>query len=167
MEITMQKQFGVFSLLLLIATVTSGCIETIYEVGGFTKDAAEMQVWKKLALDGDVEAQYKLGEMYCCGERPHYDNVQALKWWCKAAKQGQRDAQFKVGMMYEDAEKYPGNIIPKNLTLAYTYYTIALKNGQAQAENALAEITEQGLFNRDEADYLIEQWPHIACEINR
>lgn len=154
--------------LLLVALPLTGCIETVYRSGKFLVDATELQPWKKLALDGDVEAQYKVGELYCCGDRPDHDNVQALYWWCQAAKKGQRDAQYKVGWMMEDAHEYKGSIVPYNPVLASVYYTKALANGQPDAAKALAKmkppLTDE---QKKEAAELLEEWPNIACEVAR
>jgi uncharacterized protein len=146
----------------------SACIETLYQTGDFLVDATQLQPWKKMALDGDVEAQYKVGTMYCCGERPKYDNVQALKWFCMAAKQGQRDAQFKVAELYETANEYKGNIIPRNPVLVYVYYTLAAQNGNAEAPKALKKLQDPLTAEQmKEAKELLEEFPKIACEIKR
>lgn len=157
-----------YFLLALVAIALSGCIETAYRTGNFLVDATALQPWKKLALDGDVEAQYKVGTMYCCGERPDHDNVKALYWFCQAAKQGQRDAQYKVGELYETAAEYPGNIIPTSPTIAYTYYTLAEKNGQPDAKKALDRLTPTlTLSDLQEAEGLLADFPKIACEVAR
>lgn len=158
----------VLMLMLLVLLPLAGCIETVYRGGKFLVDATELQPWKKLALDGDVEAQYKVGELYCCGDRPDHDNVQALYWWCQAAKKGQRDAQYKVGWMHETASEYKGNIVPYNPVLAYVYYAKAAENGQAEAAKAITKMkppltTEQ----MKEATELLGEWPKVACEVER
>jgi TPR repeat protein len=145
----------------------SGCIETFYHTGDFLVDATKLQPWKKLALDGDVEAQYKVGEMYCCGDRPKYDNVRALHWYCQAARQNQRDAQHKVGWMYEHAADYKGNIVPANPVLAHVYYTLAAQGGNKEAPKALAKMTPLSTEQMKEALALLEEWPAIACEVSR
>ncbi len=155
-------------IVLLFALPLAGCIETLYNVGDFLGDAAQLQPWKKLALDGDVEAQYKVGTAYCCGDRPKHDNVKALYWWCQAAKQGQRDAQFQVGKMYDSASQYKGNIIQQNPVLAFTYYSLAEKNGNNEAVGFKQKLS--GVLSaaqKQEAAALLEEFPNIACEVER
>ena len=59
----------------------SGCVEAVYDSARFVKSVSQKETWKTLALQGDAEAQYRVGGLYCCGERPEYDNVKALRWW--------------------------------------------------------------------------------------
>lgn len=143
----------------------SGCIEILYDSARLTKKKAEIQTWLFLANDGDVEAQYKVGSLYCCGERPYYNNVEALKWWCSAAKAGQRDAQFEIGRMYEDNTDYKGSPVPVDMVLAYVYYSIALNNHHKEVPEYLKRI-EKKLSDdeKKEAETLIKRFPRIWCE---
>lgn len=52
--------------------------------------------WRKAAEQGDIEAQYNLGESYEYGEGVMKDYEEAVKWYLKAAKQGDEDAQQKL-----------------------------------------------------------------------
>ena len=45
---------------------------------------------------GDIEAQYNLGESYEYGEGVMKDYEEAVKWYLKAAKQGDEEAQQKL-----------------------------------------------------------------------
>jgi len=54
---------------------------------------ADRLTLREAADKGDREAQYRLGNSYCCGaEGSFWDTKEAIKWWCKAAAQGQADA---------------------------------------------------------------------------
>jgi len=146
----------------------SGCVEALYDTADFIGGIGKKETWKTLALEGDAEAQFKVGELYCCGERPKFDNVKALYWWCQAAKQGQRDALYNVGKMYDDAALYKGNVIPKDDVMAYTYYSLAAEHGSPEGLKNRDEI--KPILNEDqidEADELIESWPDIKCEVIR
>lgn len=48
------------------------------------------------AQAGNIEAQYQLGNSYCCGDSGFWDTKQAVYWWCQAAKQGHADAQVRL-----------------------------------------------------------------------
>ena len=50
----------------------------------------------KPALGGDAQAQYELGESYCCGESGFWSTEEASKWWCKAAMQGHDEAKKRL-----------------------------------------------------------------------
>ncbi len=123
---------------------------------------------KTKALGGDAEAQYHLGKLYCCGETPEFDNVEALRWWCKSAKGGQRDAMYEVGKLYETSHKYKGSIIPRNNVFAYTYYKKSYDNGNDKAQESMDRVyKELSKDDKDNATYLLEQWPVIGCEVTR
>ena len=132
------------------------------------KNIGKSEAMKALALKGDVEAQYNLGKLYCCGERPEFDNVEALKWWCMAAKSGQRDAMFEVGKLYETSNEYKGSIIPKDNVMAYAYYTLSHQNGNEDGRKPASKI-KSALSKEDlkNAEYMLERWPVIGCEISR
>ncbi len=143
----------------------SGCIEMLYDGAKIGKRKAELHAWKFKAEDGDVEAQYKVASLYCCGERPYYDNIEALKWYCKAAKNGQRDAQFEVAQQYENTVNYKGSIVPKDDVLAYSYYTLAEKNHHPDAAEYRARLEEDLTEEQmTEAKVLVERFPRIWCE---
>lgn len=57
----------------------------------------------KLATSGNVEAQYKVGEMYETGFGVKQDQKEAMNWITKAAGQGHETASFKL--LYWDAQK--------------------------------------------------------------
>ena len=50
-----------------------------------------------LAEQGDVDAQYDLGDMYYDRDGIMQDYVEAAKWYRKAADQGDASAQYNLG----------------------------------------------------------------------
>ena len=42
---------------------------------------------KTRALAGDREAQFQLGNSFCCGKSATLDTDEAIRWWCLAAIQ--------------------------------------------------------------------------------
>lgn len=162
----MRRTRLLFSVLSLLSV--SGCIEAIHEGLLWTKDVGTQEAWKNLALQGDAEAQYKVGTIYCCGERPRYDTVQALFWWCQAARQNQRDALLDIGKLYENAHKQKGTIVPRNNTLAFVYYTKAVEHGNDDAVMEYKKL-EPNLSpeERDDVVRLLKSWPSVPCEVYR
>ncbi|MDG6345895.1 tetratricopeptide repeat protein, partial [Glaesserella parasuis] len=63
---------------------------------------AAFPMFKELAEQGDVAAQFNLGIMYDNGYGVNQDYHQAAKWYQKAAEQGDAVAQFNLGNMYSD-----------------------------------------------------------------
>ena len=66
-----------------------------------TKDINEL---KKLAEQGDAEAQYKLGDCYSIGEGVEEDPKLTMYWYRKSAEQGYAKAQASLGACYLTGE---------------------------------------------------------------
>ncbi len=152
---------------IMVIALTS-CIEWGFRGAEYTGIEGKRQIWKQLAFARDAEAQYKLGKLYCCGERPYRDTVKALYWWCQAANVGQRDAMLEIGKLYENAHKQKGNIIPRDDVLAYTYYQLAVEEGNEDAKRYRNKIKTR-LTDRqiDKSRHQLAKWPAIPCEVDR
>ena len=44
--------------------------------------------WAAAAQSGEAEAQFRMGQSYCCGDSGYFDTDIAVSWWCRAAAQG-------------------------------------------------------------------------------
>ncbi len=157
-----------FLAFLLCGILLTGCIDYMFKAADYGQSIGKKEAWKTLAMQGDAEAQYKVAEEYCCGDRPRYDNVQALFWYCKAARQNQRDALLTVGELYEHAHDYKGSIVPRNNTMALAYYSLAVKYGNDDAVIPYKELEpELSEAERKDVAELLEAWPNIPCEVYR
>ena len=87
-----------------------------------------LQRWKILAENGDVEAQYNLGNLYRVGHGFTENDKTALKWYTIAAKQGHASAQYFLGWMYADGE----GVIQDNVR-AHMWLNIAASLGNKTA----------------------------------
>ncbi len=148
----------------------SACLENTFYAAEWGQDILEGEAWTTLALQGDAEAQYNVGKLNCCGDRPRYDNVRALFWFCKAARQDQRDAMLEIGYLYEHAHDYEGSIIPRNNAMALAYYKLAVMQGsdEAAAEyTRLATAVDADDALKDDVATLVDAWPNIPCEVYR
>lgn len=65
-------------------------------------DALALKWYQKLAEQGDVGAQNKLGIAYLIGRRAQKNRELAFEWFEKAAKQGLAQAQFFVGYLLKN-----------------------------------------------------------------
>jgi putative methionine-R-sulfoxide reductase with GAF domain len=79
---------------------------------------------RKLAEQGDAEAQYDLGSRYHNGEGVLHDDVQAAKWFERAAEQGHIGSQRALGSSY-----WAGRGVPRDLSKAYFWSTVAANQG--------------------------------------
>lgn len=78
---------------------------------------------KKAAEQGEVHAQYNLGNMYADGLGVKHDYFKAFEWYQKAAEQGNASAQYNLGIMY-----YDGEGVRQNYTKAKEYFGLACDN---------------------------------------
>ena len=89
-------------------------------------------IWKPLADQGHVEAQYRLGWLYAKGLGLAVDEASAINWWKQAGEQKHVDALFSLGWAYEH-----GDGTEKNIALAMKYYLQAASLGQEDAVELL------------------------------
>ena len=93
------------------------------------KDYKEaVNLWKPLAEQGNVTAQYNLGHMYEKGKGVSQDYKEAFKWFRLSAEQGDVDAQLKLGVSYG-----MGRGVPKDYALAHMWWNLSGSNGNKEA----------------------------------
>ena len=86
------------------------------------------------------------------------DYQKAYREWKAAAEAGQAQAQFDLGLLYAQ-----GRGVPRDLTLAMSWYRKAADQGNAEAEFALGQMYSRGWgVPRDEADAL--RWLQMAMD---
>lgn len=84
-----------------IADVRAGV--TAWEAGDYTRAIAE---WRPLAVAGDADAQFNLGQAYKLGRGVAQDLPQAAEWFRQAAAQGHLQGEDNLGLvLYELARK--------------------------------------------------------------
>jgi TPR repeat protein len=107
---------------------------------------AALEACQQVALKGDLQAQFELGEFYYDGKRVERDLGQALKWFEQASLQGHAQAQYRLGMMF-----FHGEGVPANNVQAYIVLKMAAVNGSDEA--------------MDSADLIATQMPRGELEI--
>jgi TPR repeat protein len=103
--------------------------------------AAAIAIWRRLAEQGNAEAETLLGAMYWRGEGVPRDHAAAAKWYLRAAEQGYARAQNDIGFMYGFGEGIP----PADNVQAYKWLSLAIANytdkNQDRLEQALKDRT--------------------------
>jgi len=99
------------------------------------KPVAEL---RKLADQGDAEAQYQMGLRYHDGEDVPHDDSQAMQWYLRAAEQGHVTAQSALGAYY-----WAGRGVPEDLSKAYFWSEIALAGGDENSKSRLEGLASQ------------------------
>lgn len=96
-----------------------------------------IRVYVKANILGDVEATYRIAEIYFMDERTMAESV---RWYTVAANQGHSKAQNALGYMYEHGEG-----VEKDLNKAFYWYQKAAVSGNRNAQHNLAFFYYQGL----------------------
>ncbi len=118
---------------------------------------------RKLADQGDADAQYQLGMRYHNGEDVPHDDAQAVQWYLRAADQGNVSAQSSLGAYY-----WAGRGVPEDLTKAYFWSEIALaggdENSKSRLEGLASQMTRQQVST---ATQQAEEWLHAHSQRTR
>jgi hypothetical protein len=96
------KSFFLVLTLVFLPGIASADLEAgfqAYEKGDYE---AAVNAWLPLAEQGDVTAQFNLGQMYRLGKGVPRDDREAVKWYKLAAKQGSPHAQHNLRLMHRD-----------------------------------------------------------------
>ena len=97
---------------------------------------------RRLAEQGDAEAQYKLGWSFYEGRGVPRDYAEAAHWYRRAADQGHAEAQVKLGGMYEEDQD---QAVPQDFAEAARWYRKAADQGNADAQCTLGDLYDVGL----------------------
>ena len=102
----------------------------------------EEQLHRRLeqAAEGDVEAQYAVGDMYYKGRGTHVDWDKAHTWFSRSAAQGHRKAEFKLGYMY-----LKGIGVQQNSTRAFELMSSSAAQRYAPAQFYLGQMYALGM----------------------
>ncbi len=90
-----------------------------------------LRLWRPLADEGNVNAQFNLGYLYDKGQGVRQNFVEAMRWFRKAADQGDAISQFTIGTMYE-----VGKGVPVDAVQAHMWFSLAAARFQPTEEKA-------------------------------
>lgn len=102
-------------------------------------DATKLEQTSTLAGQGDVSAQYALGDMYYFGKGVSRNGKLAVEWFSKAAAQGHADSQFYLGTI-----SYNGQYLPRNYEKAFNWFSLAAAQGHRNAKTNLGVMYKNG-----------------------
>jgi uncharacterized protein len=100
--------------------------------------ARSMSELRKVAAQGDADAQWQMGVRYHNGEDVPRDDAQAMQWFLRAAEQGHVIAQATLGAYY-----WAGRGVPQDLSKAYFWSSIALAQGDENSKSRLEGLSSQ------------------------
>jgi hypothetical protein len=110
---------------------------------------------RRLADQGDPEAQWHLGTLYHDGEGVPQDDTQAVQWFLRSAEQGYVLSQATLGAYY-----WAGRGVPKDYSKAYFWSALALarggdENSKSRLEGLSAQMTQSQVVAARQA---AERW---------
>lgn len=120
-----------------------------------------MKYLKQAAVQGKVEAQFKLGELLCRGDREFGIRAEpkAAKYWLeKAALKDYAPAQLAMGKLYET-----GRATIHDYHAAFQWYQKAADQGESEAQYALALMYQRGRGVRQDEQKAVH-WYMVAAQ---
>jgi len=136
----------------------------LYENGQGVEKNTELSIqWCQQAADnGNVAAQYDLGEKYCKGTGVKQDYTMALKWYLKvAAQEDHRFSQYakiSIGILYKE-----GKGVEQDDIRAFSWFKQSAEQGNTTAQYIVAEMYETGKgIKQDGIQAVI--WYHKSAE---
>ena len=120
---------GLGALLLSLCTVFAFAQEEPRDLKTLMEDAE----------DGEVAAQFELGNRYLSGDGVEADNFEAARWFRMAADQGDNNAQYNLGVMYMQ-----GTGVIADLDQAIEWFRKAAEQGDPPAQFTMATLYANG-----------------------
>lgn len=100
---------------------------------GVQQDFSTAITWFKKGTDqGNVYAQYALGDMHYFGQGFPQNYQEAAHWYRLASSQGEARAQYSLGYMYDK-----GQGVSQDLEEALRFYTMAAEQGNRSAKDSI------------------------------
>jgi hypothetical protein len=93
---------------------------------------------RKLADQGDADAQWQMGVRFHNGDGVAHDDAQAMQWFRRAAEQGHVTAQATLGAYY-----WAGRGVSQDLSQAYFWSALALAQGDENSKSRLEGLASQ------------------------
>ena len=104
-----------------------------------TEPARVAAACRRLATQGNAQAQHNLGFLYASGQGVPLDYAEALQWYRKAADQGNAFAQSNLGVAYAG-----GQGVPRDLAEAAKWFRKAADQNNAVAQFVLGHMYASG-----------------------
>ena len=115
---------------------------------------------RKLADQGNADAQWQMGVRYHNGEGVPQDDAQAMQWFLRAAEQGNVAAQATLGAYY-----WAGRGVPQDLSQAYFWSAIAFAEGDENSKSRLEGLASKMTHAQiSAARQQAEDWIHTRSQ---
>ncbi len=119
----------------MIKKITAMAVCAVMVLAGVSAFAASLEEALERAKQGDIDAQFVLGNSYYNGEGVKQNYAEAAKWYRQAAEQGDGISQYNLGVLYTN-----GDGVQQDLTEAVKWFRMAAQNGDENAQDALKQL---------------------------
>ena len=155
----MSKRYPKLLPTMLLVGLLAGCI------GPFTQTPEPLQKirqqWQAAAEQGNAQAQFQLGQSYCCSGSTDHSTPTALHWYCRAALQGLASAQFEMANIFAGKQLDQSYNDTKS---AFMWYTVAAAQGSQLAlferGNIASKLSPAATL---EARHWATRWTQANC----
>jgi len=106
-----------------------------YNAGNFSQ---ALGIWKPKAEQGDVVAQFFVGQLFREGKGVPQNFREAAQWYQRAADGGHAGAQNNLGYLYAN-----GMGVPQSNEIAYKWMLLAASAGQPDALKSAEELAKK------------------------
>jgi len=133
---------GASSITIIFCFFIFPIITSAQTIGTITHDYVWQDRFKNTLVEakrGDINAQFKLGEMYEKGRGTPINVKRALKWYHKAASKFHLMSRYRLGYLY-----YNGIGVQVDKTKAYNFLKIPAQNGNIRAQYYLGRLFSSG-----------------------
>lgn len=117
-----------------------------------------LRLFRPLAEQGDVRAQYYLGRMYEKGQGVREDVGQARLWYARAAEGGHAPAQYRVAAAYA----FGLGGLERDHAAATLWLQRSAEGGYKRAQRVLARAYAEGRFGLPVDERRAEYWRRKA-----
>lgn len=156
----------------------SGCAAVVVEGAQATKSEVIISQNMEEAEAGVAEAQYKVGNAYCCSVHEGsglYNTKTSVQWLCRSAKQDYAPAMLKLGKIYSgdviDGVRVSRRVAQRvagtstNMTVAWAWLKLAADREEDNAAERAEKLWEKLDDNqRAEAQKTYEQGLEAPCD---
>ena len=152
-----------------LAQAAAGDTKAGVDAWGRGDFAGAVAIWRPLAVAGDADAQFNMGQAYKLGRGVPKDWAMAESWYRKAAQQGHMQAEDNLGLnLYEQGKKadavpflersvarderraelvlgtmlFNGDGVTRDWPRAYALVTRSSQQGLSQASQTLAQMDQ-------------------------
>ena len=113
--------------------------------------------FKKLAQDGDLDAQLRLAGAYLFGSAGKVDAIESMKWCKPALQKGSPLAKYFYGFYH-----FLGKGVPKDYAIAFRWWRESAEDGLAEGQAHTGWAYEQGIGVERNAELAAQWWLKAA-----